>query len=526
MDKYQEGRPSDAGEAVDATELVSANEGLAAERTEEHSAVPAEGSPEAAESLGELQTQYVEESDVPAEGGEGALSHVSETADPETETAAEEPALADEPAETAEATESDAPDENTEEAEPTDPTACQPAADAPDENTEEAEPTDPTACQPGTGPDENTEAVESEEQTTRQPGTGPDPGTGTAADAKEDGKESKSAQRRSVTSVLVSVVLVVLCILLVPILACNITLIIKGSLNTETPPDIFGTAPLAVVDTDDMEGTAEGCYPDGALIFIDLITEEEKQALEVGDVVCFRWQNTQTGETNFVTYRIRSIERDEESGAITSVSVLGDNMTEEESSPVPVPVEDIVGVFKSSIPGLGAFAIFLQTPIGVLIFVGIPVVAYVVYDIIRVTLHNRRVRELEKAELTAKEEELARLRALVEEKAALDAETAALLKSLEDVKPLEPLTPEEAAVGETTEATEEAYEPLPEELAENAEAVESTDPTAYEPLVPEELTENTEVGEAIEQTARLPGTGEPLAPEALNENEELIEPKE
>lgn len=64
---------------------------------------------------------------------------------------------------------------------------------------------------------------------------------------------------------------------------------------------------------------------------------------------------------------------------------------------------------------------FLQTPVGVLVFVGIPVVAYVIYDILRVTLHNRRVRAEEKEELAAKEEELARLKALVEGPVAAEA---------------------------------------------------------------------------------------------------------
>ena len=70
----------------------------------------------------------------------------------------------------------------------------------------------------------------------------------------------------------------------------------------------------------------------------------------------------------------------------------------------------------STLISIGSGAVFF-----LLVFVGIPVVAYVIYDILRVTLHNRRVRAEEKEELAAKEEELARLKALVEGSAATEA---------------------------------------------------------------------------------------------------------
>ena len=259
-------------------------------------------------------------------------------------------------------------------------------------------------------------------------------------DASEDkGEEpAKQGQRRTVRSVIVSTILIVLCIVLLPVLACNLTLIIKGSIYPDEPPAVFGIAPFAVT-TDDMTGEDEGCFGDGALIFIDILTDEEKQALEAGDVVTFRW------EGSFVTYRIRSVERDEETGLITSVTAMGDNVSSDVSEPVPVPVEDVVGIYKGGIEGLGAFAMFLQTPVGVLVFVGIPVVAYVIYDILRVTLHNRRVRAEEKEELAGEKEELARLKALVDGHAPSEAavEEPAPEALLEEELPAEAFPPED-----------------------------------------------------------------------------------
>ena len=77
-----------------------------------------------------------------------------------------------------------------------------------------------------------------------------------------------------------------------------------------------------------------------------------------------------------------------------------------------------------SIAGLGSFALFLQTPVGVLVFVGIPVVAYLIYDIVRITLHNRRVRQAQSELLKEKDEKIARLRA-----AAAPAEDASAAAS-------------------------------------------------------------------------------------------------
>lgn len=233
--------------------------------------------------------------------------------------------------------------------------------------------------------------------------------------AEPEAGEERVKARPSVGSIIGTVLLAVLCVILIPLLAVNITLIVKGALYPDELTDVFNIAPVAI-DNPYMEGEGEGCFNEGALVFIKTFdTDEERQAVEQGDVVAFRWEGA------FVTYRIRSVERDEETGLITSVTTMGDNVSSDVSEPVPVPIEDVVGIHKNGIEGLGAFAMFLQTPIGVLVFVGIPVVAYVIYDILRVTLHNRRVRAEEKEELAAKEEELARLKALVEGPVAAEA---------------------------------------------------------------------------------------------------------
>lgn len=234
----------------------------------------------------------------------------------------------------------------------------------------------------------------------------------------EAGEECVKA-RPSVGSIIGTVLLAVLCVILIPLLAVNITLIVKGALYPDELTDVFNIAPVAI-DNTYMEGENEGCFNEGALVFIKTFdTDEERQAVKQGDVVAFRWLEDD-GSVNFTVYRILGVTRDEETGLITSVSVRADNVPEGEgTAPIPVEIGDVVGILNGSVDHLGAFAMFLMQPLGVLLFVGVPVVIYVVVDIIRITIHNRKVRKAESDELRDKDEEIARLRALVEGGAAI-----------------------------------------------------------------------------------------------------------
>lgn len=242
--------------------------------------------------------------------------------------------------------------------------------------------------------------------------------------AEPEAGEERVKARPSVGSIVGTVLLAVLCVILIPLLAINITLIVKGALYPDELTDVFNIAPVAI-DNTYMEGENEGCFNEGALVFIKTFeSDEERQAIEQGDVVAFRWLDDD-GSVNFTVYRILGVTRDEETGLITSVSVRADNVPEGEgTAPIPVEIGDVVGILNGSVDHLGAFAMFLMQPLGVLLFVGVPVVIYVVVDIIRITIHNRKVRKAESDELRDKDEEIARLRALVEGGAAVPLASA------------------------------------------------------------------------------------------------------
>lgn len=214
-------------------------------------------------------------------------------------------------------------------------------------------------------------------------------------------------------------VMIALTVLLVPILAVNLTLIIKGSVNEDVPPDLFGIAPLAVT-TGSMDGRREDSFAAGALIFVRILSEEDKNELQEGDIVTFRSGGA------YVTHRIVEVDRGENGVLLTAVT-RGDANNATDGA---IPASNIVGRCVGSVAGLGGFSMFLQTPAGILVFVGIPVFAFIAYDIVRIALQNRRARAAESAagtaaalrdkeeELRGKDEEIRRLRALVGEQSA------------------------------------------------------------------------------------------------------------
>ncbi len=307
-----------------------------------------------------------------------------------------------------------------------------------------------------------------------------EPNAAEANAAEPEAGEERVKARPSVGSIIGTVLLAVLCVILIPLLAVNITLIVKGALYPDELTDVFNIAPVAI-DNTYMEGENEGCFNEGALVFIKTFdTDEERQAVKQGDVVAFRWLEDD-GSVNFTVYRILGVTRDEETGLITSVSVRADNVPEGEgTAPIPVEIGDVVGILNGSVDHLGAFAMFLMQPLGVLLFVGVPVVIYVVVDIIRITIHNRKVRKAESDELRDKDEEIARLRALVEGGAAVplasasEAGAAIPFASASEAGAAQAVT---EGVSEGVSAGELYDEPLPE-LTDETSAL--SDETAEE----------------------------------------------
>ena len=192
-----------------------------------------------------------------------------------------------------------------------------------------------------------------------------------------------------------SVIGVVLCVILIPILIINITLIIKSNTNKDEVPSVGGYLPLIVL-TDSM-------YPEiksGDLIICRTIDAE---SVKDKDVISF-FDPAGSG-SSIVTHRVIEIVNEE--GKLFFRTKGDHNNTEDKAL---VPAKNLVGIYKARIAGAGNIAMFMQTTTGLIVCVVLPIILLVGYDIIR-----RRV--YEKKNRTDTDALLAELEALKAEKA-------------------------------------------------------------------------------------------------------------
>jgi len=183
---------------------------------------------------------------------------------------------------------------------------------------------------------------------------------------------------------------IILCIILIPALVVNITLIVKSFLYPEKVPSFLGYKPFIV-----LTGSMEPVFYSGDLV---MVKEVEADSLQVGDVIAFR------EGTAVITHRIVQVEGE---GKDLRFTTKGDNNNVNDRR--PVTVEQLEGVYLYRISKLGNFAMFMQTPVGMALFIALPLLSFILYDILRRTLFERkkaqRTKELE-AELESMRRQL------------------------------------------------------------------------------------------------------------------------
>ena len=210
---------------------------------------------------------------------------------------------------------------------------------------------------------------------------------------------TKTNQTKEKSNKAAAVIGLVLCVIFGFLLICNLTIIVKGTIAPERPPSVLGTTPMVVL-SGSMSGEAEDHIEVGDLIFVG---KAEAAELKVGDVIAFM-----EGDV-VVTHRIIGIDTDEAGRLAFSTKGDANNAADLR----PVSEDDLVGIYKFRIPKIGDFALFLQTPLGMILFIGVPLLAFIIYELIR-RRHYASKEDRRTAELEA---ELERLRALAGEKA-------------------------------------------------------------------------------------------------------------
>lgn len=177
-----------------------------------------------------------------------------------------------------------------------------------------------------------------------------------------------------------TVIGVVLCVVFIPLLLINVTLIVKSYTNPNQVPDFMGYKPFIV-----LSGSMEPEIMTGDMV---LVRNTDAGNLQKGDVIAFK-----SGEA-VITHRI--IDVTTENGEVRYQTQGDANDSPDQTMVRPVDVE---GIYRSRIPGMGNAAMFMQTTTGMIIFVVCPLLLFIIWDIIRRRLQGRkevsRARELE-----------------------------------------------------------------------------------------------------------------------------------
>ena len=204
-------------------------------------------------------------------------------------------------------------------------------------------------------------------------------------------KEKNSAMHKTLT-----VIGTILCIILIPILLINVTLIAKSYINQEEVPNVGGMLPLIVL-TDSMYPVIES----GDLI---ICHTEEPENIQTGDVIAF-FDPAGNG-TTIVTHRVTEIVDYKDDIAWRT---KGDNNNTEDM--LVVLPEQLVAIYEGTrIPGAGNVALFMQTTPGLIICVVCPILLLVGYDMIRRRMYEKANKQ-DTDQLLAELEELRRLKA-------------------------------------------------------------------------------------------------------------------
>ena len=283
-----------------------------------------------------------------------------------------------------------------------------------------------------------------------------------------------------------SVVGIFLCVIFGFVLVYNLTIIIKSNLTPGEPPSVLGVTPLTVV-SGSMSGEREGHLEIGDLIFVK---EIEASQLQLGEVISFMADGAVT------THRIIDVIQSD--GEVQFITKGDANNTNDQ---FPVSESQLVGLCVFRVPKAGEFALFLREPLGMVLFIILPLVLLILIEVMARRRETEQVGDPSDLEL-----ENARLRAMLEEQRRASA------------------TPESGATEEPLAAPRAAVEPVvkPPEKPAVEPIVEPTVEPIVEPRVepivePPESPLPTEAKVEAPMEAILPAAVAPRAAETPTE---------
>lgn len=158
------------------------------------------------------------------------------------------------------------------------------------------------------------------------------------------------------------VISIVVLIVLLPVLFVNGVILINSFVHPDEIPSFFGWKPFIV-----LSGSMETEIYSG-----DIAVVKEADIFKKGDIIAFK-----SDDDLVITHRIIDIVK--ESGQTKYITKGDNNNAEDNGYVLPAQIE---GIYQFKISRLGNLAMFIQTPIGMISCLSIPVIILILLQFI------------------------------------------------------------------------------------------------------------------------------------------------
>ena len=259
---------------------------------------------------------------------------------------------------------------------------------------------------------------------------------------EKEAVKTKDKKKGTATHRTLTIVGILICVLLIPILVVNITLIVKSYTAPDEVPSLFGVVPMLVGD-----GEMEPDIVKGDLVIAKVVDPAD---VKDGDVILF-FDTNKKNQGKVLTQRVVKTVVDDKGEITWETERIGKRAEGEKDNNAvfTVPAKNLVARWDGTrIPVVGSIAIFMQTIPGMIVCVALPVLLLVAYDFIR----EKKADKKKKNETDALLAELEALRALQNANAAPPAEPAPSTETPVEETPLAD-PPAESPVEPSTEDT-------------------------------------------------------------------------
>ena len=223
---------------------------------------------------------------------------------------------------------------------------------------------------------------------------------------------------KKIGSIVIDVLIVIVFIISLLVVIASIT-----AKRENGQANVFGYTANSV-QTDSMKGAIN----EGDLIISKVVTEKNKGSFELkeGDIVSF-YNELDNGTKILITHRIYKVR---EAGNTRVYTTWGDNRESAPAPDAPITMGDIESVYLFKIPLLGHFIDFLRTPLGFIICLVVPLLAFIAWQAYKLIVLFFKSKQ---AELAEEAESLKNSKAEIseEEKNAIIAEYLAKQKAQE-----------------------------------------------------------------------------------------------